>query len=95
MSRTPTAVPINGTSHAPKRRGPKLTVPAKERATFQLTPGLLDRARDAVYFTPGATMAALMEDALRSHLEKLEKKRGTPFPSRRGAVLRTGRPVKK
>ena len=95
MPRPPVAVRINGTIHAPNKRGPKPTAPTKERATFQLPIGLLDRARDAVYFTPGATMAGLMEEALRTHLDKLEKKNGKPFSSRRGAELKTGRPVKK
>ncbi len=73
---------------------PKLTaVGDAERATFQLPANLVERARDAVYWTPGATMAGLVEAALSVHLGKLEKKRGEPFPERAGA-LRTGRPVK-
>lgn len=67
----------------------------KERVTFQLPVGLIERARDAVYFTPGLTMSALMDEALRGQLDRLEKKRESPFPSRDGAVLRTGRPVKR
>jgi hypothetical protein len=39
------------------------------------------------------TMAALIEKALSAALDKLERKRGGPFPHRAGA-LRTGRPVK-
>ena len=66
---------------------------AKERATFQLPVGLIERTRNAVYWTPGATMAGIMEEALAAYLGRLEKKRGEPFPERAGA-LRTGRPVK-
>ena len=94
MARLPAGVPSNGTKPTAKKRGPKPTGTKKERATFQLPPEILNRARDAVYWTPGATMAGLMEEALRLHLAKLEKNRGEPFPSRRGAVLKTGRPVK-
>ena len=65
----------------------------KERVTFQLPVALIERVRDAVYWTPGATMAALMEAALSDHLERLEKRRGQPF-ERRGGALRTGRPIK-
>ena len=67
--------------------------PGKERVTFQLPVDLIERARDAVYWTPGATMAALMETALTDHLAKLEKRRGQPF-ERRGGALKTGRPIK-
>lgn len=69
---------------------PKLV---KERVTFQLPVDLIERARDVVYWTPGATMAALMETALTDHLAKLEEHRGHPFQRRNGA-LRTGRPIK-
>ncbi len=66
----------------------------KERVTFQLTVDLIERARDAVYFTPGLTMTHLMEEALIAQLERILKKRGKPFPSRGGVALSTGRPVK-
>lgn len=66
----------------------------KERATFHLPVELIERARDAVYWTPGATLAALMETALGDHIAKLEKERGRPF-ERRGGAIKTGRPVKR
>src|SRR5215467_10148486 len=65
----------------------------KERVTFQLPVDLIERARDAVYWTPGATMASLMEHALDVELTRREQERGQPFPSRTGEI-RTGRPVK-
>ena len=65
----------------------------KERVTFQLPVELIEKARDAVYFTPGLTMAQLMGDALVAQLKRTVKKRGKPFPSRGGKTLRTGRPV--
>ncbi|SRR5713226_6326387 len=72
------------------------TAPArvrKERVTFQLSVDLIERARNTVYWTPGATIAGLMEDALTAHLEQVEQKRGAPFPPRERA-LKTGRPIK-
>ena len=56
--------------------------------------GLIEKARDVVFFLPGLTMASFMEQALVAQLERAEKKRGEPFPSRAGAILKTGRPVK-
>jgi hypothetical protein len=80
-----------------KRTEPQAqSVPAtgkKERATFQLPIDLIEKVRDAVYWTPGATMAGFMEDALRAHIERTEKKNGRSFPSRSGK-LKTGRPIK-
>jgi hypothetical protein len=72
----------------------KATRTPKERVTFQLPVELIEKARDVVYFTPGLTMARLMEDALVAQLKWREKSRGQIFPSRAGAALRTGRPVK-
>jgi hypothetical protein len=68
--------------------------PPRERITFQLPVHFIEKARDVVYFTPGLTMGSFMEDALVAQLERVEKKRGKPFPSRGGAAIRTGRPVK-
>ncbi len=73
---------------------PATTRPKKERVTFQLPVELIEKARDAVYWTPGLTMGSLMEGALVAHLDRVEKKRGLPFASRAGAAVRTGRPVK-
>ena len=65
---------------------------AKVRATFHLPEDLLDQARDAVYWTPGVSMASLCEKGLRAELAKLERKRGEPFP-RRESELKGGRPI--
>lgn len=65
----------------------------KERVTFQLPVDLIERARNAVYWTPGATVAGLMEDALTAHLAHLEQQHGVPFPSRE-RPLKKGRPIK-
>jgi hypothetical protein len=77
-----------GTKRAEPARG------TKERVTFQLPVALIERAPDVVFFSPGLTMASFMEEALVAQLKRAEKKRGGPFPSRAGATLKTGRPVK-
>jgi hypothetical protein len=79
--------PQHAPTNAQSDKGPK------ERVTFKLDVSLIERIRDVVYWTPGATMARLIEDALTDHLEKLERERGSSFPKRSGAV-RTGRPIK-
>jgi hypothetical protein len=81
-----------GTKRAELQAGPARAT--KERVTFQLPVSLIEKARDVVFFSPGLTMASLMEEALVAQLERAEKKRGKPFPSRAGAALKTGRPIK-
>ena len=54
---------------------------------------LLERAKNAVFYTPGLTLAALTEIALVTQLDRLERKYGGPYPART-AALRVGRPVR-
>lgn len=65
----------------------------KERLTVHLSMEVIERAKDAVYWTPGLTLAGLAENALVKALEPLEKAHGGPFP-RRKAELKGGRPMK-
>ena len=64
----------------------------KERFTVQLPVELIEQARNAVYWTPGATLASLVADGLTRVLEELEAERNEPFPKRSGK-LRAGRPI--
>jgi hypothetical protein len=68
-------------------------VPKRESFSVQIDGELLDRARNAVFSSPGLTMADLMEDALRKAVAALEKKNGGPFPKRKGN-LKAGRPIR-
>lgn len=65
----------------------------KERLTVHLPVDLIDRVKNAVYWTPGLTLAGLSEDALRKAVDRLEKERGEPYPARR-SELKGGRPLK-
>ena len=75
----------------PRKAAAEDKVP-KVRATFHLPLDVFDQARDAVYWTPGLTLAELCEKGLRAELAKLEKRNGKPFPPRE-AELKGGRPV--
>ena len=66
---------------------------SKERLTIHLPVDLIDRVKNAVYWTPGLTLAGLGEEALRVMVERLEADRGDPFPPRQ-EELRGGRPLK-
>ena len=56
-------------------------------------PELLERARNAVYWTPGMTLTGLANLGLSQAVEDLEQRNsGQPFPARAG-TMRTGRPI--
>lgn len=67
--------------------------PRKKRLTVYVPGDLLERARDAVYWTPDLTLSDLVAGALERRLEELERERGAPFPPRRSG-LRPGRPIR-
>jgi hypothetical protein len=65
----------------------------KGQATFNLPFSVMERARDAVFWSPGWTMARLAERGLELAIAELERKRGGAFPSREDETLPAGRPV--
>ena len=70
----------------------KPAVLAKQRMTVTLPVELLERLRNAVYWTPGLTVARLVEDAVTDTIAAMERRSsGEPFP-RRIAQLKGGRP---
>lgn len=68
--------------------------PAKpERLTAKLPVAVIERARNAVYWTPGLTLAGLTQKALTAYIDALEAERGAAFPQRE-KELKLGRPIK-
>jgi hypothetical protein len=65
----------------------------KERLTVHVPNELIDRVKNAVYWTPGLTLAELAEKALDEQVARLEHERGEPYPQRR-SELKGGRPLK-
>lgn len=66
----------------------------RETLSVSVPAPVADRARDAVHFEPGLTLSGLAARGLEELLERLERKRGTPYPRRPVAKLPAGRPVK-
>lgn len=62
----------------------------KSRLTINLPVKLIERVKNAVYWTPGLTMSSLSEMAFQKVIDKLEKERGAPFAHRK-AELKPGR----
>jgi len=85
--------PLDAVIPAKEEKAPSAPRVPKERLTVHLSIALIDRIKNAVYWTPGLTLAGLAEEALAAAVEKLERQRGEPFPPRK-AELKGGRPLK-
>jgi len=68
-----------------------LRTPKRQRMTVSLPTHLLERIRDAAYWTSGTTMAGLISSAIEDLLHGLEAQNGRPF-SPRLQNLKPGRP---
>jgi hypothetical protein len=65
--------------------------PRMVRLTVNLPSDLVEQLRDAVYWTPGVTLAWMIARAVRTSLAELESCNQGPFP-KRSKPLRAGRP---
>ncbi len=72
---------------------PPASTDVQIRLTVNLAKSLVERARTAVYYSPGLTLAGLTADALHHELNRIEQERGQPFPAARGP-LKSGRPIR-
>ncbi len=67
--------------------------PRKERLTLHISTPLIERAKNAVFWTPGLTLADLGERALDDLVTELESAHGGVFQLR-PHELKGGRPLK-
>lgn len=67
--------------------------PERERITLLLHRSLIERLRNAVYWTAGLTLAGLVARSIEASIAQLESERGAPFPQRE-SELKIGRPAK-
>ena len=83
---------VNGSAHllpASEKKSKQ-----KQRVTITLPVPLLERLRNAVYWTGHGTLARLITEALDEAVCQMEETNGQPFPERL-APLKRGRPSKK
>ncbi len=81
---------LNGVAH-------RIATPGrarKQRVTITLPLALLERLRNAVYWTGHGTLARLITDALDDAVTEIEQHNGGTFPARL-SPLRRGRPRSK
>ena len=74
------------------RKPQQQTKSSKQRITVQISVDVIERLKNAVYWTPGLTLASLAEEAFSKAIDVLENEREAPFP-RRKEELKTGRPI--
>ena len=86
MPSGPTDIQFRHAGNVPPPGGPRMV-----RLTVNLPSHLVEQMRDAVYWTPGLTLAWMIARAVRASLAELETVRQGPFP-RRLRPLRAGRP---
>ena len=89
----PTETPFrrHGEVTSPGLVSEKIERPRMVRLTVNLPSTLVEQMRDAVYWTPGLTLAWMIARAVRASLADLETIHQGPFP-RRLKPLRAGRP---
>jgi hypothetical protein len=84
---TPFCETIKGSGAAPST----MSRSRKQRVTITLPHSLLERLRNAVYWTGHGPLARLISEALDDAVTHMEEANGQPFP-RRLAPLKRGRP---
>jgi hypothetical protein len=89
----PTNAVQAGSEAEPETEDEKGSPPKKKHMTFLLTVDTTERVKNAVYWTPGLTLADLADQALREAVDRLEKERGKPF-EKRAAELKGGFPIR-
>lgn len=62
----------------------------KRRCTFHISTAIASKARDVAWWTPGLTLAGLVEIALQREIARREKERGAPFEPRRSELTPGG-----
>lgn len=87
----PKEQPVKPTNQTTTANTAETPPPRMVRLTVSLPGELVDRLRNAVYWSPGLTLAWLIAKSLRTSLAEMESLRQEPFP-RRTTALRAGRP---
>lgn len=65
----------------------------RSKVSAEIDYSVSERVKNAVYWTPGLTMARFIEKALEDAIEKLEEEKGGKFEAREGELV-GGRPMK-
>ena len=76
-----------------KQESPQESVKLKRvRISAEISGDIANRIKNAVYWTPGMTMAGFIEESLDKAIENLEQEKGEKFSQREGRLV-GGRPM--
>ena len=84
------AAPAKGRGEEPKASA--AASHKKEKLTVHLTHDLIERVKNAAYWNPRLTIAAIAEQGIIQVIEQIEQENGGPYPPRE-AELKGGRPI--
>ncbi|MCB9093357.1 MAG: hypothetical protein H6620_12450 [Halobacteriovoraceae bacterium] len=70
----------------------KKVISRRSKVSAEVDYDVADRVKNAVYWTPGLTMARFIEKALEDAIDKLEEDRGGKFEARERELV-GGRPM--
>ena len=70
----------------------KLGKSKRVRISAEISEDVAERIKNAVYWTPGMTMAGFIEKSLAKGIENLEEEKGEKFPKRERKLV-GGRPM--
>lgn len=90
-----TTSPATLSAHAETNRAGdknRATVAKKEKLTVLLTHDIIERVKNAAYWNPRLTIAAIAERGIAQIIEEIEREHGGPYPPRE-EELRGGRPI--
>jgi len=76
-----------------KQQSDKKVVRKRHKFSAEIDYSVAERVKNAVYWTPGLTMARFIENALEDAIQKLEEERGGRFEARERELV-GDRPMK-
>ena len=76
-----------------KQQSDKKVVRKRHKVSAEIDYSVAERVKNAVYWTPGLTMARFIENALADAIQKLEEERRGRFEARERELV-GGRPMK-
>lgn len=73
----------------PKREesAPKFELTGRRKLTVNLDVALAERVKNAAYWNPRLTIAAIAEEGIRHAIEKFEREHGGKYPPREGNLI--------
>lgn len=86
-------IPVPDSADPPRPIPAAHRSPSRRKLTVHLRPDVIERVKNAAYWNPRLTIAAIAEAGILQAIEEIEREQGGPYPPRE-QELRGGRPIK-